>query len=1290
MKIFHSGDWHIGNFKGPEKDGINLRSLDTKRCLEALAERVEKENPELVLVPGDIFHTGKTWSDRCCDEVVVAIEIISRLAAAAGQVIIMRGTPNHDGEGQFKVLFTHFSGFNNVHIVVNPEVIQTEYADIAVLPGFDRGIYRAKFSGLGKEQENEVFSQELGKIVLGLRVQCRTDRPAILMAHYTVPGCNTESGQSQLLTQFEPIVPSEALNAAGYNLVALGHIHRPQLVSGFENVYYSGSINANNFNDEGQERGFWIHYFEESALGQEGMVLTDSEFVKTPYREFITLKFADSDVEAVIYNRTDELAMDRWRFNGAVIGKIVRVLYECTAEKKKAFHTAVLEKTLYEDGAFWVAGINPEKIGASADRTDLSQETDPEANLKLYLQEKGNEESDIERLLLKSRPVIAEAMAAETGAAFSGMFVPVEIEVKNYRAYAEEKFSFEDIQFCTINGPNGAGKSSLFMDAMIDCIYEEPREGKSTSVKVPWLRNEDKVRSGYIMFTFLIGSKMYRITRTRAKSGKGTLNLAQMVDGVWEDRSCEKSNDTQSAIEQLIGVDSMTFKSCALIMQDQYGLFLQAKKDERMVILSNLLGLGIYGRMEDIARDMAAEYSRIINGKKQAIKVQSENIMASGKPEEGLEQARGNLSKIEGQVKAKDLELQNVNLLLGNAKAAAERYQSLAADVEALENKKRTAESARAAMGQTISACDTELAGEQLVMENADKYRRLAEKEKELSVATAVYEAKRKESENLYSQIRSVTREIEEYKTLLAGCRKQLDSLSSEEDKALVMEKAQEYQKKKTQLDSMYADSQEAARLSDKRSRRSYALESKKAYFNERERSLLAEKNSLEKRTELLKDSGCVDIGNASCRFLADAVQAGRELEAFPSRMEALMSEKEDALASLQKEVEAVDAEIRELNFSQEKLDALRKECGGLKTYAEKLKEIERCEAETALIRAKMDNVQLNISKAEERLSGLKLQVQETDAEKERYSQSRLEHEAAITEMKALECWLEREKSLPVTKERRANAGKRFAEIEDEICSLQTELGAKRERAASEKDLAADYAVYDHRAKEIQAWLDMYAKDAKRIQTQIGSLEQKISEIQRIRQNIAAMQEEISGLAEDAADFETLKLSFSQDGIPHQIIRSILPKLSATANNILSQMTGGQLGVEFVTEKVQKSNNKKEVATLDIFIEEYGKGSLPYLSKSGGEKVKSSLSVILALAEIKATTAGIQFGMLFIDEPPFLDADGIQAYCDALETIRERYGDIKIMAITHDPTMKARFPQNLDVVRTEGGSRIIY
>ncbi len=135
-------------------------------------------------------------------------------------------------------------------------------------------------------------------------------------------------------------------------------------------------------------------------------------------------------------------------------------------------------------------------------------------------------------------------------------------------------------------------------------------------------------------------------------------------------------------------------------------------------------------------------------------------------------------------------------------------------------------------------------------------------------------------------------------------------------------------------------------------------------------------------------------------------------------------------------------------------------------------------------------------------------------------------------------------------------------------------------------------------------------------------------------------------------------------------------------------MTGGKTGAEFRIDRLQKQG--KEKVSLDIFIEEYGKSVLPYLSKSGGEKVKSSLSVILALAEIKSSSAGIQLGMLFIDEPPFLDGDGIQAYCDALETIQSRYSNIKIMAITHDPTMKARFPQNLDVVKTEHGSKVIY
>ena len=1111
------------------------------------------------------------------------------------------------------------------------------------------------------------------------------------MAHYTVPGCNTESGQSQILTQFEPVVPSESLKSAAYDLVALGHIHRPQLVSGYDNVYYSGSINANNFNDEGQERGFWIHHAEQGAFGREGMVFTDSEFVKTPYREFVTFRFTDTDIAAITLGQMDEVAMNYWRWNGAADGKIVRVLYECSAENKKAFNENTVAEALYQDGAFWVAGVIPERIEASADRTDLSRETDPEENLKAYLEEKGMSQEDTERLILKARPMIAEAMAAETGAAFSGMFVPIEIEVKNYRAYAEEKFSFEDIQFCTINGQNGAGKSSLFMDAIIDCIYEEPREGKSTSVKAPWLRNDESVRSGYIAFTFAIGAKTYRITRTRTKSGKGTLNLAELVAGEWEDRSQEKLNDTQADIERLIGVDSMTFKSCALIMQDQYGLFLQAKKEERMVILSNLLGLGIYDSMEEMAKDRAADYNRQVAGKKKTMDIQSENILALGRPEEELAVARDELQGVESSVRTKGLELQNASLLLGNAKAAAERYQSLMNDISTLESKKRTAETSKAAEDITIQMCDADLADETMVMENANEYRRLVEREKALIEGTAIYEAKSSELKNTITQVTAVEREAAEYRASHSGYKRRLEAIGNQGDHDEVKKKAAEYQEKRQQLDSMYAVSQEAAKLEDKRRRKLYEIDSKTAYFNEQERVLLTAQSSLRKRTELLENSGCVDIENASCRFLADAVNAKAELESYPGKLEALDTEREKVVDALQKEVAAVDAEILELDFSDEKLEALRRECAELKVYEDKLKELERQEREMELIKAQIENTLLNMSNAEKRLSELKSRVLEIGSEKDKYAESYREHGEVLKQMKYMEIWIEKENSLPVTRERRSNAVKRSSELAEEIQNFETELAGKQNQCESEKEAAAGYAAADQKVKFIQAEIDGLNRQANAIRLKMGGLEQKSNEIQRMRQSIAVIREEIKDMAEDAADYDILKLSFSQDGIPHQIIRTILPKLSNTANNILGQMTGGQLGVDFITEKVQKSNSKKEVVTLDIFIEEHGKSSLPYMSKSGGEKVKASLSVILALAETKAATAGVQFGMLFIDEPPFLDADGIQAYCDALETIQERYGgNIKIMAITHDPTMKSRFPQNIDVVKTEQGSRVIY
>ena len=407
MKILHTADWHLGTFRSPVKDGVNLRTEDTKRCLDELIRVANEEKPDYSLVSGDIFHVGRLWSDRCCEEIITAIHYIRELAAVSKQVVVMRGTPNHDGSGQFNVLSEMFADVPNVHVVITPQVISFDDVDIAVLPGFDRGVFRANHPGLSSDEENVVFTNELSNIVTGLKAQCSPEKKSILMAHYTVPGCNTESGQTMMLTQFEPIIPQEALLAANYNLVALGHIHRPQKIM-HRDWYYSGAINAMNFNDEGQQRGFWIHNWHELGTWQ-------SIFHETPIREFATIELNDDDVTQINMQAMDFVATEKWR--GQIDGKIVRVHYSCTAENSKALNKATLERELLEDGAFMVWEILPDKIDEFANRTQLENATDPEANLIKYLEEKQVPQERIQELVLKARPIIAEAEASMTATA---------------------------------------------------------------------------------------------------------------------------------------------------------------------------------------------------------------------------------------------------------------------------------------------------------------------------------------------------------------------------------------------------------------------------------------------------------------------------------------------------------------------------------------------------------------------------------------------------------------------------------------------------------------------------------------------------------------------------------------------------------------------------------------------------------------------------------------------------------------------------------------------------------
>lgn len=1274
MKILHTADWHIGQFKGPVVDGVNLRSQDTVKCLEYMVQVAIEEKPDIVCVSGDIFHQEQVGPVRYSDEMITATNIITSLAHFSKYVIVMRGTPNHDGAAQFRVLERMLLNIRNVDVVTEPGVIKTPWADIACLPGFDKQEFRAKFPGLSADEENLAWTKYISDMVFALRAEC--EKTPILMAHYTVPGCNMESGQTSFFTNFEPVIPREALMAARYEAVLLGHIHRPQIIEGFDNVFYSGAINAMNFNDEGQDRGFWIHEFNEKGTLIKGHRYT------TPYRQFRTITW-DSD-EVGNYIREGVMYLHRTGIPEEVADKIVRVRYSCTSEQKKALNIPLLQKNLYEVGAFYVADIEAENTIDITNRGLLSEESDPRLNLKKWLDEKAFKNPD--KIVELADPIIAEAMKQSTTAEIHGVFKPVSISVRNYRNYKEESFDFSDISFCTINGVNGAGKSSLFMDAIVDCLFEETREGDCKA----WIRGTEDARSGSIEFIFEIGNKRFRVVRTRTKSGKPTLNLSQYEENEWRNLSKERIVDTQAEIEKLLGMDSMTFRSCALIMQDQYGLFLQAKKDERIAILGNLLGLGIYGVMELDARKKLADSRKELVSKKEAVRIKTDFIKAQGKPEEelktvekdilkkqeeleNLDESRRNL--IERQEKISEAEKESEKIR-SDLKGCSEEYSAMAND---LDHSK-----------QTLTACNN-------LLELADVIREKAKQHSELSLQLSEVEKDVIKYKNAKRILDSYNEDIDRYQRLIdknkfrnkqihlqisqlalnvpEDLEERLDALANER-KEIESQQEKRYLYSTAQNELHEIDSSYSQKISGAVNRRDH-----------RQKRI----SEIRQQEEFMKNSGCPDIESASCRFLSKAVEDVKSLPVELDNLKKCEEEIEILTSERNQKIADKQEKIQNIEYDPKRLAILTASVTELSKYERIKKDAEQNKLEIARLEAEKESNDKNIGQCEENLLQVKLKASEITETVNKLSGSVDRQEQIKQQMAHLQTYAEQEKELPVYEERKQHVLERIENMEKEMEKL-----TDRKFILSSQLTGMDTMIEKMKetfsadmVEETDRQIHSNKETLGELQIQKGVLLERLENIDTMRGEISMLNNEIAVAAGRADCYEALKQAFSQDGVPHQIIRNIIPHITDTTNNILGQMTGGTMGVEFVMERTVKGKDGDK-ATLDVLINEYGKTTLPYASKSGGEKVKASLAVILALSEIKATAAGIQLGMLFIDEPPFLDDEGTQAYVDALETIRDRYSDVKIMAITHDDAMKARFGQAVTVIKTDDGSKVIY
>jgi exonuclease SbcC len=1270
LKILHCADIHLGEYPGPVINGQNARMQDIISCMRTIREQAFIEQVDLIVVAGDLTNKSKLWGDEALRETQIIGEWLTELSQVA-PVLALFGTANHDSRESFYTLEKWLRSRSNIKIAYQPEIVTLHTREgypvqIAALPGIDKGHFLANNPGLDAAAANQVCSDGLADIIRGFSAQIQSGMPAILAGHYTVTGAEYDNGNSVFMESEICLRPTD-IDSSTFDLVCLGHIHKAQKVPFCQKpVFYSGSINALTFNDEGTEKGFWIHEF---MSADETWTYKGSRFLKTPAREFLTLEPDQEQINDYL-NGTENVTA--WKPLEDYHGKIIRVRYTCNAETNKMLDKAKLEKDLYAAGAFWVQEIVPARITEELTRAEMDETMVPEQTLTMWMKAKEMPEEEIQILRGLAKPLIEEAGAKRPTGRLSGLFEPLHLEVKNYRSYQEQSFDFTKVRFATVNGPNGVGKSAFFMDAMYDCLFEEPREGELTG----WISTNESARSGAIAFTFRMGNTIWRVSRSRTKGGKITLNLSEKVGEEWKDRSADKTVDTQQRIIDLLGMDGKTFKSCVLIMQDAYAVFLEADKTERMRILSNMLGMEVYEELEELAKKKITEVNREITATKaERVLLETKAANAAAVKDEiakykdelldivaQLDDVDAKECSLQAEVQIADVKMSELNQINQNIITLRSKYAAKAKEQTDIEAKLNDAE-------RLLSQRD-------IIQDNVRIYEEMKTRITAIEATTPELTALRARKAQTELNIQTIKNKKNDMQSKLEEVNKTLSNADE------IKTYSATYKELLKQVETLNDKRQEYTSKYNKAVELKHKADTTKALWDSKLQRLNDKITILERKTAMLDKVNCVDITKAKCEFLTDAIEAREQLQALRRERDEQRTISENEIqAAMEMYTEALK-EAEAVKYDPADHERITKELERHKPYAELEAKIDGYRQTAQVLQEQIYSLDTQQKEAENTLTEIISRIRELE-------EKRSDFESLKATMNSLEKYVALKERLTAAEEVKKFAANRLTEIKAELDEITQEGQVLNKR---KQDIESEIAGIESKKQKLQqirtqkASLQDREKD---LHSKIGGLKHQLQEICEAEEQAKEKNRAEQDLVRTVTRYQALAEAFSIDGIPFLITKAVVPELEAMANSILAQMTGGKMSIEMRTEKMLKSN-KKEVNALEVWISTRDRGTMPYLSHSGGQRVKVALSVVFALANLKAKRAGVQLGMLFIDEAPFLDDEGTQAYADALETMARMFPQMRILSISHDPLMKARFLQTIQVVNTEQGSKILF
>ncbi|MBJ2065741.1 exonuclease subunit SbcD [Serratia odorifera] len=271
MRLIHTSDWHLG-----QHFFTKSRAAEHQAFLRWLIEQIDQQQVDALIVAGDLFDTGSppSYARELYNRFVVELQ------RTGCQLVVLGG--NHDSVATLNESRELLSCLNttviaNAQSELDRQIVILNQRDgrpgavlcaIPFLRPRDLLLSRAGESG---SQKQAALQEAIAEHYQTLYQAACTRRdalggalPIVATGHLTTVGVTSSDSVRDIYIGTLDAFPAQAFPPADY--IALGHIHRAQMVAKSEHIRYSGSPIPLSFDELGNAKSVFMVDFADGAL----------------------------------------------------------------------------------------------------------------------------------------------------------------------------------------------------------------------------------------------------------------------------------------------------------------------------------------------------------------------------------------------------------------------------------------------------------------------------------------------------------------------------------------------------------------------------------------------------------------------------------------------------------------------------------------------------------------------------------------------------------------------------------------------------------------------------------------------------------------------------------------------------------------------------------------------------------------------------------------------------------------------------------------------------------------